>query len=155
MAETKLGQGGERERKKTGEDGREGRREKRGRNWRERQEGGSKRGRGSGWGRETLGASLSPTPRFWGRSQGPEAKTGASSGNREGVSYSQSARLALSFQKVMRSFHLSAAGRASGEDSWPSGAGAHVPNCHALPFSRVLPQVPGAGAPSVVHTSSF
>lgn len=39
MAETKLGQGGERERKKTGEDGRESRRQKRGRNWRERQEG--------------------------------------------------------------------------------------------------------------------
>lgn len=79
---------------------------------------------GNLWDRkETLGASLFPTPRFWGRSQRPEAKTGALSGNREGVSYSQSARLALSFQKVMWSFHLSAADRAPGEDRWPSGAG--------------------------------
>lgn len=73
--------------------------------------------------REMLGGSLPPTPGFWGRSQRPEAKTGVLSGNREGMNYSQSARLALSFQKVMWSFHPSAAKRAPGEDSWPSGAG--------------------------------
>lgn len=61
-----------------------------------------------GQGERCWGASLPPTPGFWGRSQGPEAKIGALSGNREGVNYARSARLALSFQKVMWSFHPSA-----------------------------------------------
>jgi len=55
-----------------------------------------------------LRGSLPPTPRFWGRSQRPEAKAGDLSGNWEGVNYSLSARLALNFQKVMWNFHPSA-----------------------------------------------
>ena len=55
-----------------------GRQTKRGGSWR----------RGSKWDREILGVVPSPTPRFWGRSHRPEAKTGALSGNQEGMNFS-------------------------------------------------------------------
>lgn len=95
-------------------------------NWgaRESKEGEEADGGGESNAQPSEGVSLPPTARFWGRRQRPEAKTEALSGKKEGASYSRSARLALSFQKVMWSFHPSARVQSGvpREDSWPRGA---------------------------------
>lgn len=109
-----------------------------------------------GQGERCWGRPSPPTPRFWGRSQRPEAKTGALSGNREGMNFSPLAHIALSFQKVMWSFHpqpIRRQGPGGGQlarRSWgPKGVTAT-----ALPRLSA-PQVPSTIVPSTVRTSSL